>query len=770
MSSLADTQRQMAEALPCFIWTATADGHTEFVNRRFLEYTGIPENDFAGQGWLDAVHPDDVAPTMALWHQCVAEQRPYKTEFRFLHQATNTWRWHHVAALPCFDDHGALIRWYGISTDIHDTRLAQQAVDDAHRDLRWMLELQSLESKVLDSVSAAQGLEAIFRKITISVEALLPGTLCSISPDDGTLSSRRTTPAGTTAEGKPARTARAIPVLGSDGSQLATLVLDTTSPEPGDERQTTLIDRACQLVRVAIERTRQQEMLRESEARFRAAARASGDVLWDYDPISGAIWYSDGMMRLFGRNPATDPALQSGRDASRYIHPDDRDKAVEYMAQATENGNSWQLEYRFERADGSYANIINRAVVLCNPDGTPHRILGSMTDITHQKLLEEQLRRSQRLEAIGQLTGGLAHDFNNLLTIILGNADQIADEAPEGSEHRELAQGVKKAARKGAELIRSLLAFSRQQVLMARPVQLSTLVAGMQTLLRNALGDAIHLRMELSRDVSTIFVDPGQLETALLNLVFNARDAMPHGGELVLGARTQHVAGAPGNDPDFKAGSYTILEVRDTGCGMCPDTIRHVFEPFFTTKEIGKGNGLGLSMVYGFVKQSNGQVVIESQPNEGTTVRLYFPCHGSPPAPARTTFDKARQALPQGAEPVLVVEDDPIVLQFLVSQLRRLGYDVSSATSGRQALELLTSGTFRLLFTDMVMPGGMSGLELANVARAAQPELAVLISSGNSNEHFSKADRTPEGYWLLAKPYLRADLAMRVRQALSGTE
>lgn len=770
MASLEDSQRQMAEALPGVIWTASAEGEIDYANRYFLEYTGTPAEESAGGGWLNALHPDDVAATLARWRRCVASRSPYQTEFRFLHRASNTWRWQHVAARPLVNNQGQVIRWYGITTDIHDTRLAQQAVDDAHRDLRWMLELESLESRVLHSISAGQELGAIFQEIKVSIEALLPGMTCSITPANGAVvPGAGMAPEAAIAAGS-GHALREIPLPGSDGKPLATLTLHGLTP-PGlnNENQGTLIDRACQLIRVVIERTRQQEMLRESEARFRAAAKASGDVLWDYDPTSGAIWYSDGMMRLFGRDPATDPALQAGSDFTQYIHPDDREQALKHITQATASNSNWQLEYRFERADGSYAHIINRAVVLFHHDGTPRRILGSMTDITRQKLLEEQLRRSQRLEAVGQLTGGLAHDFNNLLTIILGNVEQIAEESPEGSEHRQLALDAKTAARKGAGLIRNLLAFSRQQVLMARPVQVNSLITGMQALLRNALGDRSALRYDLSRLSWTILVDPGQLETALLNLAFNARDAMPRGGELVLRTYEARIDGATHPDPEFRTGDYTVLEVSDSGSGIQPEHLPHVFEPFFTTKDTGKGNGLGLSMVYGFVKQSNGHVTIESRPTEGTTVRLYFPKHVDTPSEPAETGTPQRHALPLGAEPVLVVEDDPIVLQFLSGQLRRLGYDVVSASSGSEALERLNARPdTRLLFTDIILPGGIDGLELANIARRQHPHLAVLISSGYSSEHFANADRTPEGYWLLAKPYLRADLAMRVRQALGG--
>lgn len=772
MASLAESQRQMAEALPGVIWTATADGEIDYANGYFLEYTGTPAEESAGGGWLNALHPDDVAPTLALWRRCVASLSPYQTEFRFLHRASNTWRWHHVAARPFINESGEVVRWYGITTDIHDTRLAQQAVGEAHRDLHWMLELQSLESRVLESISAAQGLDTILETITQGVQNLAPGTRCAIH-----LASRvmpgpsAARPAGLATPGPLPPPVDDLAITDAHGRPLATLQLGNLAANT-DKRFRVLTERAGQLVRVAIERTRQREQLQESEIRFRAVAQASGDVLWDCDLATDAVWYSDGMARLFGRQAETDPALHRGRDANRYIHPDDRERVLAHMAHATAHENQWQLEYRYQKADGSYAHVVNRAVVLRHPDGTAHRILGSITDVTRQKLLEEQLYRSQRLEAVGELTGGLAHDFNNLLTIILGNVDQIADEAPEGSEHRQLALDAKAAARKGAGLIRNLLAFSRQQVLMARPVHVNSLVTGMQALLRNALGDLTTLRFELSGSNWTVLVDPGQLETALLNLAFNARDAMPGGGELVLRTYQARVDESTHPDPELQTGAYTVLEVSDTGCGIEPATLQHVFEPFFTTKDTGKGNGLGLSMVYGFVKQSQGHVSIDSRPGEGTTVRLYFPCHeqaASPePAPSGTP---RHQGLPQGAEAVLVVEDDPIVLQFLAGQLRRLGYDVASATTGPEALELLASRPdTRLLFTDMMLPGGMDGLELARTACEQRPHLAVLISSGYSNEHFVNADRTPEGYWLLAKPYLRADLAMRVRQALSGAD
>jgi PAS domain S-box-containing protein len=390
-------------------------------------------------------------------------------------------------------------------------------------------------------------------------------------------------------------------------------------------------------------------------------------------------------------------------------------------------------------------------------------------DVTAERESEDRQRQAQKLEAIGQLTGGVAHDFNNLLTVMLGNAELLANALAAQPKLRALAETCVTAAERGAELTNRLLAFARRQPLEPRVVEIGGLVAGMAGLLRRTLTEDIDLRIFPDEGTWRADVDPGQLEVALLNLAINARDAMPHGGRLTIEAGNAVLdEDYAGRHADVRPGEYVAISVSDTGAGMAPDVIARAFEPFFTTKSVGKGSGLGLSMVYGFVKQSGGHAKIYSEVGHGTTVRLYLPR-----AAAATTEAVSSDEPPEvgGHEHVLVVEDDPLVREHAEALLRGLGYRVSAAADGGAALQVLGgSESVDLLFTDIVMPGGMNGRQLADAARALRPQLRVLYTSGYTENAIVHHGRLDPGVQLLAKPYRRGQLAHKVRAVLDAPE
>jgi len=378
---------------------------------------------------------------------------------------------------------------------------------------------------------------------------------------------------------------------------------------------------------------------------------------------------------------------------------------------------------------------------------------------------EERLRQAQKLESLGQLTGGVAHDFNNLLTVILGNLELIRENpATPASLGRSLA-AIQRGAERGADLTRHLLAFARRQALDPRPTDVNALLQGLRNLLPRVLGETISLRVVPAADLRTAMVDAGQLEAALLNLALNARDAMPEGGKLTIETRNGEIDAAhAAADPDITAGDYVLVTVSDTGVGMSPDVRARAFDPFFTTKQTGKGSGLGLSMVYGFIKQSGGHVKLYSEPGHGTAVNLYLPCADAPQASA-----PAQPPATGGRETILVVEDDEMVRTIAVDQLTSLGYRVLAAETGATALKVLeTAGPVDLLFTDMVMPGGMNGRELAEQAHARWPGLKLLFTSGYTEDAILQQAQLDPNVRLLQKPYRRQDLAARVREALGG--
>ena len=387
-------------------------------------------------------------------------------------------------------------------------------------------------------------------------------------------------------------------------------------------------------------------------------------------------------------------------------------------------------------------------------------------DATTSRETERQLHQSQKLDAIGQLTGGVAHDFNNMLTVISGNTETLVESLKQQPELQRVARLIDDAAERCAELIQHLLAFARRQPLQPRNVEINAAVADIAKLLRPTLGEQIQIETALEQGPMTAHIDPSRLTNAVLNMAINARDAMPNGGKLLFETHRVVLDEAYAqNNLDVRPGPYVMLAVSDTGTGMQAEVQQKAFEPFFTTKDVGKGSGLGLSMVYGFVKQSGGHIKIYSEEGHGTTIKLYLP-------PGEGTADMAAAVVPQaegGAETIFVVEDDPLVRNFVTAQLQGLGYKTVAAPDSKAALELIEAGQrFDLLFTDVVIPGGMSGRELADEVAKRRPGLKVLYTSGytdNAVVHHGKLD---DGVLLLTKPYRRNQLADMIRKALGG--
>ena len=389
--------------------------------------------------------------------------------------------------------------------------------------------------------------------------------------------------------------------------------------------------------------------------------------------------------------------------------------------------------------------------------------------MTERLALENQLRQSQRLEAVGQLTGGIAHDFNNLLTVILGNGEMLMDSLAGNDELRPMAEVTVAAAERGAALISRLLAFSRRQALDPKVIDVNRLLVGLGQLLHRTIGEQVKITLIPAIGLWNALIDPPQLEAAVLNLVINARDAMPAGGNIIIETcNTRLDADYASREREVLPGEYVVIAVSDQGTGMTPEVLAQAFEPFFTTKEVGQGSGLGLSMVYGFAKQSGGHVKIICEPNQGTVVKMYFPR-----ASAILSGAAAQLGLEQprgGTEHLLLVEDEALVREHVAQQLRALGYRVTTADSGAQALEVLHRGEyFDLLFTDVVMPGGMTGPELATHARRLRPHLRVLFTSGYTEDTIVHHGRLDPGVALLEKPYRRRELAEKIRLTLDAT-
>ena len=379
-----------------------------------------------------------------------------------------------------------------------------------------------------------------------------------------------------------------------------------------------------------------------------------------------------------------------------------------------------------------------------------------------------QLRQAQKMESLGQLTGGVAHDFNNLLTVILGNADLLVEDFGEKpTRQRTNAEMIQRAAERAADLTKRLLAFSRRQVLQPTEVDANGLLKGMEGLLRRSLGAHVEVRFSLAADLWPTLIDPSQTEIAILNLAINARDAMPDGGLLTIETANVEANLPAGEAGEAVSGAYVMIAVKDAGTGMPPEVLARAVEPFFTTKEAGKGSGLGLSMVYGFAQQSSGHMRIESEPGRGTTVRLYLPRAAG--AAASGAVADIPSEMPRGSERVLLVEDDPLVRGHIESTLRGLGYTVVGAGAGREALERLDAGlAFDILVTDVILPGGMSGPMIAAEVRKRRAGVKVLYISGYTGDAMQSEGRMVPDAVFLGKPFRQEDLARKLREALAA--
>lgn len=513
------------------------------------------------------------------------------------------------------------------------------------------------------------------------------------------------------------------------------------------------------------ERMRLQSEARTTEERFKLIARATHDVIWDWNLDTDQVWWNENIETVFGHKSAElEPDSTSW---SNRIHPDDLKRVVDSIHAVQEGtGNTWVSEYRFLHANGKVHYVGDRGFVLRNREGIAIRMLGSMMDITEQRELTQLLAQAQKMDAIGHLTGGIAHDFNNLLTVILGNTELIHELVEDNKELSSLAAMTVSAAQRGAELTQRLLAFARRQALEPKLLNLNQLVSEMESLFRRTLSETIDLRFVLTDELWACEADPHQLESALLNLIINARDAMPQGGKLTVETgnvsleQKSHAAAF-----DLPTGKYVVLSVSDTGHGISADVLNQVFEPFFTTKAPGKGTGLGLSMVYGFLRQSGGQAKIYSEPNEGTTVKLYFPRAQAREIPR--AVEQHYTAAPEGTEAILVVEDDELVRTHVVNLLTGLGYRVIETANGPDALvKLQQHPEIALLFTDIIMPGGLNGRQLADTALGRHPRLRVLYTSGYTENAIVHHGRLDPGIALLGKPYTRQALAHKLRTVL----
>ncbi|WP_132256212.1 hybrid sensor histidine kinase/response regulator [Methylobacterium segetis] len=634
----------IANSIDQMVWSTRPDGHHDYYNQRWYDFTGVRAGATDGGDWEEIVHPDDRERTWSLWKDSLATGSPYRIEYRLRHQS-GQYRWTLGRALPMRDEAGRITRWFGTCTDIQDIVEAREVLARSREELERLVAERTADRDRMWRLSTDVMLVA---RYDATIEAVNPAW-------------------------------------------------------------TTLLS-------------------------------------WSEQELIGS-----GFLDL--------------------VHPDDVAATRAEVGRLADGLTTLRFENRYRRKDGAYRWLSWTAV----PD--EDRIHAVGRDVTVEKEAaqtlaetEEALRQAQKMEAVGQLTGGIAHDFNNLLTGIVGSLDLMQTRIAQGRFDvlEKYAKAAMSSANRAAALTHRLLAFARRQPLDPKPVNANTLVTSLEDLLRRTIGEAISLEIVTSGALWPTLCDPHQLESAILNLAINARDAMPDGGKLTIETCNTHLDAAYAKlHPGVEPGAYICICVTDTGTGMAPDVMARAFDPFFTTKPIGQGTGLGLSMIYGFARQSDGHARIHSEVGQGTTVKLYLPRHRG----ALASEDAGAAGLTEAhraeeGETVLVVEDEPVVRDLIVEVLADLGYRALEAQDGPSGLKLLQSRErIDLLVTDVGLPG-LNGRQLADQARESRPELKVLFITGYAENAMFGSGHLSPGMEMITKPFPVEALATRIREMI----
>jgi PAS domain S-box-containing protein len=876
--------RHAAEASQAALWDFDMlTGKVTFSEafRDMLGYERLEDMPDTLEAYMQLMHPEDRERVYRKADRLVAGKIGDRAsaEFRLLTQ-NGEYRWVQSNSKVIRDTEGKAIRRLGSTVDIHKRKVAEEKLKEQAERMRGILEVAGEAIVTIDERAIIETANpATERMFGFSATEMLGQNvrLLMTEPDaarhDNVLARYLET-----GQARILGSPQKLEARRKDGSVFP-IELMVTEVRLSDRRIFT------GFIRDITQQEQSRRALEASELRFRAAARATNDVVWELVLETNYLWWSEGLQDRF--NYSLEEAGNRLEWWEERVHPDDRERVLSSLASAFESREpEWRAHYRFQRGDGGYAEVRDSAFIVLGEHGQPDRMVGGMkdvtqqrrdrrklaeqaelldkardaiivtdldgtvtfwnqgaeriygwtsaellgvpvferihagkdtwlhakhqllasggwegqlshlrkdgqerklrchltlvkdgdgrprsilsinTDITDQLALEEQLRHAQRLESIGQLTGGVAHDFNNLLTVIMGNAELLNESLDDNPVLKSFAEMTLSAAHRGAELTNQLLTFARRQSLEPRCLDVLELIFELKPLLERSIPEDIEINISHEPFLWHAEIDPAQLESAVLNLVLNARDAMADGGRLSITLSNSVLDEQYAeNHREVEPGQYVEVAVSDTGHGIKPELLRHLFEPFFTTKEKGKGTGLGLPMVYGFIKQSRGHIRVYSEEGVGTTVRMYLPKspHGAKPEQEVSHSDET----PGGSERILLVEDDQLVLDHVGRLLEQLGYQVVTASDGENALELMTAQpSFDLLFTDVVMPGRLKGPDLATEVHRINPDIRILFTSGYTQDVITPEMQSEEDFHLLQKPYRKAELARKLREVL----
>jgi PAS domain S-box-containing protein len=768
--------RNLADHAPVMMWVTEPDGYCSYLNRRWYEFTGQTEADALGLGWTAATHPDDQKLAEETFLAAVAAQGPFRVEYR-LRRADGSYRWAIDAAAPRFAPDGSFLGHVGSVIDIDERREAEERLALSEEQLRLALDVAEIGQWDVDTATNTMfwppRVKAMFG-ISPDVPVTLDDFFNGVHPDD-----RKDTRAAYEAASDPNRRA------------LYDVEYRTIGKEDGVTRWVAAKGRGLfnaqgvcyRVIGTAIDvttRKANEVLLRELNESLEAQV---SDRTADRD----RMWRLSTDLMLVARYDATITAVNPawtnllgwtqeellGRPFVDLVHPEDVPATLNEAGKLSDGQTTLRFENRYRHKDGSYSWLSWTAVP---GDGLIHAVARNISAEKEQaealQQTEEALRQAQKMEAVGQLTGGIAHDFNNLLTGVIGSLDMMQRRMAKGETDRieHYATTAMTAANRAAALTHRLLAFSRRQPLDPKAVNANRLVTGMEELLRRTLGEAVQLEIVTAGGLWQTLCDPHQLESAVLNLAINARDAMPGGGQLTIETCNAALDSAyAAQSRDVRPGQYVCICVTDTGSGMSEDVIAKAFEPFFTTKPIGQGTGLGLSMIYGFARQSEGYAKIYSEEGKGTTFKLYLPRHyGQGEEDEDSAGSLTDEHRSQHGETVLVVEDESAVRDLVVDVLEELGYSAIEAVDGPSGLKLLQSDQrIDLLVTDVGLPG-LNGRQLADQAREKRPDLKVLFMTGYAENAAIANGFLEPGMQMITKPFAIEALATRIRDMIEA--
>ena len=765
----------LARSSPVGIFRADTNGNWQYGNGRLGEMAGVPVAELLGQGWTRTLHPEDRHRVVRELQEAAAAYRPVETEFRFL-GANGSTHWILAQAVEVPGADGAFAGFVGSLTDITERKRIEQAMHFMSTGLVGLNGPQYLEAVAIRAAGLLS-MDAAFvarfdpahpgqlQTLAMVVDGALTGTInyaaagtpCGdVTPEQATIVTHdvaKLYPTDSFLVDNGFEAYVAVPLLDPSGQMLGTLGVLSRRPIQNAESVVTILRLFGAGAADSIVRERSRRQYQD---------------LWEFSPEGLLIVDTDGRIAMANQRIAQIFGWTSeeliGQPVGLLVPPDLRAKHEGFQQAFARNPARGQMGagrtgLQGLRKDGTrFPAEIELAPIRFEDRPV---IAAAVRDVTARKEMEGQLAQATKMEAIGRLTGGMAHDFNNYLGVIIGNIELLKDRRSLTPDAVELAEDALRGATRAAELTHGLLAFSRRQPIEAQVVNVNERVADMGKLMSRLLGERIKVVVRTAEDTWPIRIDPSQLDTSLINLATNARDAMPEGGTVTLATRNLIVEKhEPGGE--IPPGMYVVVEVSDTGVGMTPEQMAHAFEPFFTTKAPGHGTGLGLSTVYGFVMQSGGQVTLTSELGRGTTVQLHLPRSG-----ARMAAATAADELPAGgSQTILVVEDNADMRRIAVRELRETGYQVVEAENADLAWEILerSERPIDLLFSDVVMPGKMDGQALAEAAAKRWPGIPILLASGfPGSAPVGPYGTLPRPWQLLAKPYRRSELGRAIK-------